>query len=86
MPVLRQGKCLDPLCWAIDVNALPAPFPPVKEYTFSLLSCLSSLSDHAIEGDDLISDFRGEPVTQLSQSVSSSSSEHSDWLSEGRAS
>lgn len=53
---------------------------------FSLLSCFFLLSVHAVEGDDLTSDFRGGLVTQLGQPVSSNSSEHSDWLSEGRAS
>lgn len=65
-------------------------FPHKKILIFFLLSfffvCLFFLlSVHATKGDDLTSDSGGSLVTQLGQSVCSSSPEHSDWLSEGRA-
>ena len=86
MPVLRQGKCLDPLLLANWCECLASTISPSKRIHIFFAELLSSLSDHAMEGDDLTSDFRGELVTQLSQSMSSNSSEHSDWLSEGRSS
>ena len=86
MPVLRQGKCLDPLLLGSWCECLASTISPGKRIHIFFAGLLPSLSDHAMEGDDLTSDFRGELVTQLSQSMYSNSSEHSDWLSEGRSS
>ena len=86
----RQA-CTSPL---LDIwcGCLFSIISPIRKFSFFLAQffflfvCLFFLlSVHATKGDDLTSDSGGSLVTQLGQSVCSSSPEHSDWLSEGRA-